>query len=421
MEALYVYIGVFGLFFLAGAPVVIALGMAGLALVLDCHLSFFVFAQQWLMSTDSLSLTAIFCVMLAGEVMNMGGLTKRLVGLASRLVGNRPGGLAIIVGLGSMFFASINGSAIATAAAMGSMMIPAMNEEGYDPEFSGAVVAAGGVVGPIIPPSIPMILYATITSLSVAKVFAGGLFLGILMGISQFVISYYISRKRGYRGSGKAVVGTTKGAVWALLLPFFIFMTISAGVLTATEAAAFSVFYAFFVCRVIYKEISFKDIPALMVRSFISTSTVMAVVGSASVSAWILTAQQIPQKLAQAIISVVHTPTSFLILTFFILIVVGMLMDLTPAVLILAPVFIEPVKLLHVDPIQFAVIFVATLVVGLITPPVGTLIYTSCSMTKSSFAKISKELFPYMIANLAIIVIGIFFPKLITFIPSMIK
>lgn len=421
MSALYVYLAVFAVFFVIGVPVVIALAMAGLALIIANHLSFFVFAQQWLMSTDNISLTAIFCFMLAGEIMNHGGLTKRLIGLASRMVGDRPGGLAIIVSIGSMLFAAINGSAIATAAAMGSMMIPAMKREGYSSEFSGAVVAAGGVVGPIIPPSIPVILYATITGLSVAKLFAGGLFLGILIGGTQCVISYVISKKRGYRGSKSLDVGTTKGAVWAVLLPVLIFVTISFGILTANEAAAFAVLYALIVCTFVYHEMDWKDLPGMMFRSFISTATVMAVVGAASVSAWILTSQQIPQKIAAGVVNFVHTPTQFLLLSFLILIVVGMIMDLTPAVLILAPVFVEPVNLLGVDPIHFGIIFIATLVVGLITPPVGTLIYTSCSMTNCSFNQIAKALIPYSIASLAIIILSIFFPPIVTFVPSLIQ
>ncbi|WP_066455604.1 TRAP transporter large permease [Anaerotruncus rubiinfantis] len=420
MTALWIYLSVFGAFFILGVPVVVALGVAGIALLLTNQLSFFIFAQQWLMSTDNYSLTAIFFFMLAGEIMNTGGLTKRIVGLASKLVGKRPGGLAIIVGLGSMFFAAINGSAIATAAAMGSIMIPAMNDEGYAPEFSGAVVAAGGVVGPIIPPSIPMILYGTITGLSVAKLFAGGMFLGILIGITQFTISYFVSKKRGYTGSGK-VYGTVHGSIWALLLPVFIFTTISFGVLTPTEASAFSVVYSLIISMWVYKEMSWKDLPKIIEKSFISTATVMAVVGAASVSAWILTSQQIPQKVAELIVSIVHTPTQFLLLSFFILILVGMVMDLTPAVLILAPVFIQPVAMLGVDPIHFGIIFVSVLVVGLITPPVGTLIYTSCSMTKRSFIQVSKELMPYTLASLAIILLSIFIPPIVTFIPSLIR
>ena len=191
--------------------------------------------------------------------------------------------------------------------------------------------------------------------------------------------------------------------------------------MTPTEASAFSVVYSLIISMWVYKEMSWKDLPKIIEKSFISTATVMAVVGAASVSAWILTSQQIPQKVAELIVSIVHTPTQFLLLSFFILILVGMVMDLTPAVLILAPVFIQPVAMLGVDPIHFGIIFVSVLVVGLNTPPDVTQIYTSCSMTKRSFIQVSKELMPYTLASLAIILLSIFIPPIVTFIPSLIR
>lgn len=421
MSALYVYLLVFGILFIVGVPVVLSLALGGLFLLILKDVPLAVFAQQWLKATDNFSLTAIFFFMLAGELMNIGGLTKRIVGVASKIAGDRPGGLAIIVSISSMMFAAINGSAIATAAAIGSIMIPAMIKEQYSPAFSGAVVAAGGVIGPIIPPSIPMILYGTITGVSISKLFIGGIGLGALMGLIQLTMSYFICKKRGFMGSGSETLNTTSGAVWALLLPVFLFVTISFGILTPTESSAVACVYAFIISTFAYKELDLKKVPEVIEKSFFSTATVMAVVGAASVAGWILTAEQIPQIVAKAIVSVVHTPTQFMCLTFAVLIVVGMVMDLTPAVLILAPVFIEPVRQLNVDPIYFGVFFVATLVVGLITPPVGTLIYTACSLTDKGFSEVSKELLPYAIACLAVIILSIFFPKIILFLPNILS
>ncbi len=421
MSSLYIYLGFFGALFALGVPVVLSLALGGLALLILKDIPLTIFAQQWLMSTDNFSLTAIFFFMLAGELMNVGGLTKRIVGAASKIVGNRPGGLAMVVSVSSMFFAAINGSAIATAAAIGSMMIPAMVKEKYSPAFSGAVVAAGGVIGPVIPPSIPMIVYATITGISISKMFVGGMGLGILIGAIQLTISYFICKKRGYLGSGTGDIVVPKGTIWALLLPVFLFMTIAFGVLTPTESSAVACVYAFVISKLVYKEMDLKKIPEVIHKSFFSTATVMAVVGAASVAAWILTAEQIPQTVAKAIISVVHTPTQFMVLTFGVLIIVGMVMDLTPAIMILAPVFMEPVRMLGIDPVYFGVFFVATLVVGLITPPVGTLIYTSCSMTGKSYTEISKELMPYVIVSLSVIILSIAFPQIITFLPGLMK
>lgn len=419
MDALYIYLAVFGFFFIAGVPVVLALAMSGLLLLVVKDIPMVVFAQQWLMSTDNFSLTAIFYFMLAGELMNIGGLTKRIVGFASKLVGDRTGGLAIIAGVGSMLFAAINGSAIATAVAIGSIMIPAMIKEKYDASYSGAVVAAGGVVGPIIPPSIPMILYGTITGVSISKLFVGGIGLGIIMCLAQIILSYFICKKRGYRGGDSKEIADTKGVIWALILPIFLFVTIAFGILTATESSAIAVVYSFVISFFVYKELDLKKLPKIIEGSFKSTAVVMAVVGAASVAAWILTSEQIPQMVAQGIIKVVHTPAQFMLLTFATLIIVGMIMDLTPAILILAPVFMEPVRMFGVDPVYFGVFFCATLVVGLITPPVGTLIYTGCSMSGRSFSEMSRDLAPYAVVSLAIVLLAIFFPQIISFLPGM--
>jgi C4-dicarboxylate transporter DctM subunit len=420
MITLYLYLGVFAVFFLIGVPVVLSLAMSALFLLIAKSVPLTIFAQQWLMSTDNFPLTAIFFFMLAGEIMNIGGLTKRIIGIASKIVGDRPGGLAIIVALASMLFAAINGSAIATAVAIGAIMIPAMKEEKYDMAFSGATVASGGVIGPIIPPSIPMIVYGTITGVAISKLFVGGVGLGILMGVAQIIISYCISKKRGYKGSGSRKISNTSGAIWALLLPLFLFVTIAFGILTPTESSAIAVVYSFLISMFIYKELDLKKVPEVVERSFIGTAVVMAVVGAASVAAWILTSEQVPQTVAQSITSVVKTPTQFMLVTFVVLIIVGMIMDLTPAILILAPVFIEPVRLLGIDPIYFGVFFCATLVVGLITPPVGTLIYTSCTLTNRSFSEIARELFPYMAINLLMIILSVFFPGIILWLTRLI-
>ena len=351
--------------------------------------------------------------------MNIGGLTERVIGVASKLVGNRTGGLAYVTAVACMIFAAINGSAIATAVAIGSILLPAMEKQNYPPAFSGAVISAGGVLGPIIPPSIPMILYGTITGVPISKLFIGGVFIGVIMGIGHLAIDYFICKKKGYRADVTSEIMKTEGAGWALFLPVFLFITISFGVLTPTESSAVACVYAFLISVLVYREIDLKKIPEVVQKSFVGTALVMAVVGSASVAAWILTAEQIPQTVAKAITSVVDTPMQFMFLVWGVLSIVGMIMDLTPAVLILAPVFMEPVKQMGVDPVYFGVFFCVTLVVGLITPPVGTLIYVACSMTKKSFGEISWQLAPYAILYLFIILLTIIFPQIITFLPNL--
>ena len=322
------------MFFVVGVPVVLALALAALFLLVVNDVPLTVFAQQWLMSTDSFPLSAIFFFMLAGELMNIGGLTERVIGVASKLVGNRTGGLAYVTAVACMIFAAINGSAIATAVAIGSILLPAMEKQNYPPAFSGAIISAGGVLGPIIPPSIPLILYGTITGVPISKLFIGGVFIGLIMGTGHIIIDYFICKKKGYRAGATAEIMKTDGAGWALFLPVFLFITISFGVLTPTESSAVACVYAFLISVLVYREIDLKKIPEVVQKSFVGTALVMAVVGAASVAAWILTAEQIPQTVAKAITSVVETPMQFMFLVWVVLSIVGMIMDLTPAILI---------------------------------------------------------------------------------------
>lgn len=358
--------------------------------------------------------------------MNSGGMTKRIIAAVSKYFGNIPGGLAVIAGISAAIFAAINGSAIATAVAIGAIMIPAMKEQKYDPAFSGAVVAAGGVVGPIIPPSIPVILYGSITGASIPGLFMGGLTLGVLITLGHVIVSYCIGKKRGYYvKKGEKMAGVSpedsKGVVWALLLIIFIMVTVSMGIFTATESAAFSVVYAFVISKFVYKELDLSNISEIFKKSMGSTASVMAIVGSATAVAWVLSYNRVPQMVADFLLNYAQTKLQFMLIVFVLLIIVGMIMDLTPANLILAPIFITPVATYGIDPIYFGVIFLAILTAGLITPPVGTLIYTSCSMTKTSFSRMSKALIPYIAVTYAVILLAVLFPPIITFLPNLLK
>jgi len=365
--------------------------------------------------------------------MNSGGMTKRIIGTVSKRIGNVPGGLAIIAGISAMLFAAINGSAIATAVAIGSIMIPAMKKAKYDPSFSGAVVAAGGVVGPIIPPSIPVILYGSITGASIPSLFIGGLTIGVLIGLGHIIVSYTVGKKRKYYAIKETYNNAeeqeaaliiskneTKGAIWALLLPVFIMATITLGIFTATESAAFTVVYAFIITTFVYKELDLKQLPEIFKKSMVSTASVMAIVGSASAVAWVLTYNRVPQQVAEYLLMYANSQTMFMVIAFFLLLAVGMIMDLTPAILILSPIFITPIQQFGIDPVFFGVIFLAVLTIGLITPPVGTLIYTACSMTEQPFSRVSKDLIPYALVSFGVVFLAILFPEIITFLPNLI-
>lgn len=427
MGTLVLYLVIFAIFFLIGVPIVLSLSVSAIILLFVSNVDLLVFTQQFFKSMDSYTLTAIFFFVLAGEIMNSGGMTRRIVAAVSKRLRNIPGGLAIVAGISVAIFAAINGSAIATAVAIGAIMIPAMEKEHYDSAFSGAVVAAGGVVGPIIPPSIPVILYGSITGASIPKLFMGGLLLGILITAGHLLISYRTGKKRGYyvkKGEEQNAIAVkdeeSKGVIWALLLPVFIMVTVSFGIFTATESAAFAVVYAFLISKFVYKEFDMKGIFTLFRKSMKSTGSVMAIVGSATAVAWVLSYNRVPQLVADTLLKVADTKMVFMLIVFILLVIVGMIMDLTPAILILAPIFTAPVQMYGIDPVYFGVIFLAILTTGLITPPVGTLIYTSCSMTKKGFSAVSKQLMPYMLITFAIILLAVFFPQIITFIPNII-
>lgn len=426
MGILGLYLVIFAVFFAVGVPIVLSLSVSAVLLLLISNVDLLVFTQQFFKSLDSYSLTAIFFFVLTGELMNSGGMTKRIIAAVSKGFGKVPGGLAIIAGISAAIFAAINGSAIATAVAIGAIMIPAMKEQNYDPAFSGAVVAAGGVVGPIIPPSIPVILYGSITGASIPGLFMGGLMLGVLITGGHVAVSYIIGKKRGYYvKKGETIAGVkpedSKGVIWALLLIVFIMFSVSFGIFTATESAAFSVVYSFVISKFVYKELDLSRLGEIFRRSMVQTGSVMAIVGSASAVAWVLSYNRIPQMVADFLLAFAQNKLQFMLITFALLIIVGMIMDLTPANLILAPIFIAPIQAYGVDPIYFGVIFLAVLTAGLITPPVGTLIYTSCSMTKTTFSRMNKALIPYIVVTYGVILLAVLFPQIITFLPNLLQ
>ncbi len=426
MGILGLYLIIFAVFFAVGVPIVLSLSVSAVLLLFISNVDLLVFTQQFFKSLDSYSLTAIFFFVLTGELMNSGGMTKRIIAAVSKGFGKVPGGLAIIAGISAAIFAAINGSAIATAVAIGAIMIPAMKEQNYDSAFSVAVVAAGGVVGPIIPPSIPVILYGSITGASIPGLFMGGLMLGILITAGHVAVSCFIGKKRGYYvKKGEAIAGVkpedSRGVMWAFLLIVFIMVSVSLGIFTATESAAFSVVYSFVISKFVYRELDLSRLGEIFRRSMSQTGSVMAIVGSASAVAWVLSYNRIPQMVADFLLAFAQNKLQFMLITFALLIIVGMIMDLTPANLILAPIFIAPIRAYGVNPIYFGVIFLAVLTAGLITPPVGTLIYTSCSMTKTTFSRMNKALTPYILVTYGVILLAVIFPQIITFLPNLLQ
>lgn len=418
METLVIYLGIFGTLFAVGIPVVLGLSLAAIIMLELNGVGLMVFAQKFIVSLDNYSLTAMFFFILAGEIMNGGGMTRRIVGLVSRLVKDIPGGLAIVAVFSCALFAAINGSAIATSIAIGAILYPPMVRQGYSPAFAASVIAAGGVVGPIIPPSIPMIVYGSITGDSVAALFTGGLLLGILVVAGEIVAVYLVSRARGYGvGCEPLEIGDSRHAIWALIFPVLIFGTIVGGLMTATEASAMAVVYAWFVGTFIFREFKFRELPEMVYRALKGSGMIMAVVGAATAVGWVLTYERVPQQITEAMVRTISSPAMFMVVSFGILFIVGMIMDLTPAILILTPIFVGPVQTFGIDPVYFGVFFCSVLTAGLITPPVGTLIYLGSATSHSSISDMVRELLPLILAVYAALFLSVVFPEIITFIP----
>lgn len=401
--------------FLIGVPVVVALGLSSsLALLVSGDVPLLVLAQRAFVSLDSFPLMAIPLFMLAGVLMEYGGISQKLINLANALTGHFSGGLAIVTVVTTMFFAAISGSGIAATAALGAILIPAMIKRGYHPEFAGGVQAVSGTLGIVIPPSIPLILFGIAAGTSIGDLFIAGMIPGLLIGLGLIITVIIISKKRKYikepKKTSKEIWGAFVEAIPALIMPVIILGGIYSGIFTATEAAGVAVAYAFLVGIVIYKAINFKNINEILTKATITTSTIMFILASAGLFSWILTIENIPQKVAESITSLSDNPTVFLAFIVILLLIVGMFMETNASIIILAPI-LAPVALeLGIDPVHFGIVMIVTLSIGMVTPPLGLNMFVAGKIAKVRIDQMAKGLIPFYIAVLIAL-------ALITFIP----
>lgn len=398
-----------------GVPVAFSLGLSSLVYFIGNDMSLYMFAQRFFAGLNSFTLLCIPGFVFAGSLMNQGGITERLIGFCNKIVGHITGGLAIANVVASMLFAGISGTALADTVSVGGVLIPSMKKEGYDADFSCAVTAASSCIGPIIPPSVPMIMAATMTGLSVSKMFVAGMVPGILMGLGMIFVSWYISKKRHYpkaerRSTLKEVLVSAKESFFAILMTLIILSGICFGFVTPTEASILAVVYGIFVGFFIYKELTIPRLIESMKSTVTSSAGIMVLVGMANVFAYILTKEQIPQMVADAMLSLTSNKYIILILINLLLVFVGMFMETIAAILILFPVLLNLVLMVGVDPIQFGVMVVLNLVLGLCTPPVGVCLFAATNIGETKLRGVVKELIPYLISNF--IVLG-----LVTFVP----
>lgn len=409
-----------------GVPIAVALGLSTTASILSTgHLPLTLVAQRLFTSNDSFPLLAVPFFMMAGTIMTKGGISKRLIAFANTLVGWITGGLAMVATVTSMFFAAISGSSSATVAAVGSSLIPEMKKNGYEVEFSAAVCAAAGTTGIVIPPSVSMVLYCIAAGISVGDAFMAAVVPGILMGAAIMSVIYFQAKKRGYekkeRVPLKMVLKTFMDSFWGLLTPVMIIGGIYGGIFTATEAAAASVMYSLFVSAFVYKELTLKDIPDIVMDSIKSTAIVMFIMNAAGLLSWIITVNRVPQTITAMFLAISNNPYVLLLLINLLLLTVGVFMNASPAVIILAPILVPIVESLGIDKVLFGVIMIVNLAIGTITPPVGVDLFVAQSITGLPLSKIVKNVLPYMLALLFVLMLVTYIPQLALFLPGLVK
>jgi C4-dicarboxylate transporter DctM subunit len=417
-----ILVGFLAVLLATNVSVAVAFGLTSVAfLVLLTDIPLALIPQQMFAGTDSTVLQAVPFFLLAGALMDKGGISRRLVNLANVLVGWATGGLAMVSVVSSMFFAGISGSAAADSAAVGSVMIPAMVKRGYAKDFSAALIACAGTIGTMIPPSIPMIIYGVATGTSIGALFIAGAVPGVLMGLALMAHSYGVSRRRGYAGlpfpNARETWAAFREALLTLLMPIIIVGGILGGFFTPTEAAAVAVFYSLGLGVLVYRELKWRDVPAVLISTGIGTGVVMFIIATSTVYGWILARWNIPLQLASAFTGVSDNPWVFLLMVNLLLLLVGTVMETVPSIIIFAPVLLPLVKKLGIDPVFFGVIMVVNLSMGLASPPSGATLFVSTAIAQERLDRVCRAVWPLFFSMVAILLLITFVPALVMWLP----
>lgn len=401
-----------------GIPIAYSLLLSGIALM--WHLDLFdaqILAQNVINGADSFPLLAVPFFMLAGEIMNVGGLSKRIVKLALAVVGHVPGGLGYVAIMAAVILAAVSGSAVADAAALASLLLPMMVAAGHDKARSAGLIASAGIIAPVIPPSIGFVIFGVAANVSISKLFLAGIVPGVLLGIALAITWWWLVRSEKVappaRASRAEVLKALRESVWALGLPVIILVGLRMGVFTPTEAAVVAAVYALFVAMVVYRELSFRQLADIFQAAAHTSAVVMFLVAAAMVSAWLITVADLPSKIIGMLEPFMGNQTLLLVAIMLLVMIVGTAMDMTPTILILTPVLMPVVKAAGIDPVYFGVLFIINNAIGLITPPVGTVLNVVAGVGRISMSDVTRGVMPFMLAQFIVMFLLVAFPSIV--------
>ena len=401
-----------------GIPIAFSLLLCGVALMIQMgNFDSQILAQNLIEGSNSFPLLAVPFFMLAGEVMNAGGLSKRIVNFAMALVGHVKGGLGYVTIVAAVIMASLSGSAVADAAALTALLLPMMVAAGHNKAHSAGLIASGGIIAPIIPPSIGFVVFGVAANVSISKLFMAGIFPGVWLAISLVATWWWLVRKESLtpppRKSLAEVLSALREATWALVLPFIIVFGLKFGIFTPTEAAVVAAMYSVFVSILIYRELNIKKLVPLFVAAAKTSAVVMFLVAAAMVSAWLITVANLPAQIVELLQPMLDSPRLLMLAIMVLTMVVGTALDMTPTILLLTPVLMPVVKAAGIDPVYFGVLFIINNAIGLITPPVGTVLNAVAGAGKISMDEVTRGVVPFMVAQFAIMFLMVAFPQLV--------
>jgi len=416
---LAVFLGSLLLAMAIGIPISFALLVSGVALM--WHMDMFeaqILAQNLLGGADNYPLLAVPFFLLAGEIMNVGGLSKRIVEFALALVGHIRGGLGYVTIVASILLSALSGSAVADAAALTAMLLPMMVAAGHAPQRAAGLIAASGVIAPVLPPSIGLVIFGVTANVSISKLFMAGIAPGLMMGLALWITWAIVARHEGVVPPARMPIGDLLVALrrcsWALMLPVIILVGLRMGVFTPTEAGVVAAVYALFVSSVVYRSLKWSQLWAVFKAAAKTTAVVMFLVAAAMVSAWLITVADLPGKVVGLLQPFLDRPILLMVLIMVLVMIVGTAMDMTPTILILTPVLMPVVKAAGIDPIYFGVMFIMNNAIGLITPPVGVVLNVVAGVGRMSMDAVTKGVLPFMIAQFLIMFLMVLFPWLVT-------